>query len=199
MSEQNTTPEIPQLLMLRKSLKDLPALSLPYPYRARSAEASDGSAWEEIIQEAFGVFVPYASLTESPAFRPERVWFIVDEADRPVATAACWVTDDYPKSCSVLHMVATKPGHTGLHLGAAATLAAMQEAAREGFARMCLRTDLFRVPAIKTYLRLGFVPQILHEAHIDQWKTLLPQVGRGDLAAQRPASYDGRGTIEICG
>lgn len=198
MSE-NLKQEIPQLLMLRDNWEGLPSLELPTPYCLRSLKEGDGKAWEEIIMAAFGVNPGYDMLKEDPAFRPERVWFVTDGSDIPIATASCWTTGDYPSTCSVLHMVGIRPEHGGRHLGQLVTAAAMHEAAREGFQKMALRTDPFRIPAIKTYLRLGFRPQIIHEAHIDLWKKILRDIGENTLADCIPEIYHGQSIADVCG
>lgn len=174
MSKEET---VPQLLMALGDLQAAPDAYPPAPYGVRSMKKGDEQAWEDIIREAFGADESYRSLEEDPAYRPERVWFAVDENDRPVATASCWTTQEYREGCAVLHMVGTLPSCGGKHLGAAAAAAALQQARREGFSRMVLRTDPFRLAAIKTYLRMGFRPVMFHPAHRALWKTILSQPG----------------------
>lgn len=197
MSE-NLKQEIPQLLMLRDNWEGLSPLELPAPYHLRSLKEGDGKAWEDIILASFGVNPGYAMLKDDPAFRPERVWFVTDGNDTPIATASCWTTEDYPDTCSVLHMVGICPEHGGRHLGQLVSAAAMHEAVREGFQKMALRTDPSRIPAIKIYLRLGFRPQIIHEAHIGLWKKILRDIGKEDLADCIPETYNGQSITDIC-
>ncbi|HIZ19935.1 MAG TPA: GNAT family N-acetyltransferase [Firmicutes bacterium] len=176
-TEQKQQEEaIPQLLMV-SDLCAVPEDAPVPPYGIRCMREGDEKAWETIIYEAFGVAVPSETLTGDPAYRPERVWFAVDEQDRPVATASCWTTPDYADGCAVLHMVGLRPAYAGRRLGQAATVAAMREAKREGFSMMALRTDPFRFPAIKSYLRIGFRPIVIHAAHKEMWERILRQVG----------------------
>jgi mycothiol synthase len=44
---------------------------------------------------------------------------------------------------------------------------------RAGYRRIYLLTDDFRLPAIKTYLRLGFVPFLFEEGMEQRWREVL--------------------------
>ncbi len=40
-----------------------------------------------------------------------------------------------------------------------------------------LCTDDWRLPAVKTYLNLGFEPEIIHESHPARWKAVFETLG----------------------
>ena len=191
MANGSTENKKPQLIMLHPNLDNLIDLATPEPYRIRSEGPGDAKAWERIISESFQEAYSYRLMTEDKAYRPERVFFLTNEKDVPIATAASWTSADFPADCALMHMVGILPGHSGHHLGLYVSLAAMKYAKKEGFARMALRTDDFRLPAIKTYLRLGFLPTIVHESHIERWKNILHKVRREDLLDSLPEAYDG--------
>jgi len=197
MSSGSTETKMPQLLMLHKNLDNLTELAIPEPYGIRSEGQGDDKAWERIIFESFGDKYSYRIMTDDKAYRPERVLFVTDENDMPVATAASWTIDDYPEDCAVLHMVGVLPDHSGHRLGLHVSLAAMMQAKSEGYARMVLRTDDWRIPAIKTYLRLGYIPVVVHENHIVRWKEVLHKINREDLINLIPSTYDGTTTKTI--
>jgi mycothiol synthase len=56
---------------------------------------------------------------------------------------------------------------------------------REGRTRAVLNTDDFRIPAIKTYLNLGFLPVLADHDYYDRWKSLSNTLGR-PLTAVNP-------------
>ena len=197
MANKSVETKKPPLMMLYSHLDHLPERTVPEPYGIRSEGPGDDKAWERIITESFQVTFSYRMMTEDKAYRPERVLFVVDGKDIPVATAASWVTSDYPPDCAVLHMVGAMAEHSGHRLGFYVSLAAMEQARKEGFSRMVLRTDDFRIPAIKTYIRLGFVPCIVHENHISRWQEILKKINREDPAALLPSVYDGTTTHDI--
>jgi len=182
----------PQLLMLRTQLDNLPESAVPKPYAIRSEGPGDDKAWEKIISESFGGSYSYSMMRNHKAYRPERVLFVTDKNDMPVATAASWTNEDFPDDCAVLHMVGVLPDYAGHRLGYHVCLAAMKQAESEGYVRMALTTDDWRIPAIKTYLRLGFMPIVVHENHIERWRLLLQKISREDLLGLIPSVYDGK-------
>ena len=198
MSNGSIENKKPQLVMLHPDLNNIIDLKLPEPFRTRSEKSpSDHKAWERIITESFKNKYSYSLMSDDKFYKPERVLFVTDENDIPVATAASWDSDDYPADCAVVHMVGVLPEHSGHHLGLHASLAAMRQAKREGFARMVLLTDDFRIPAIKIYLRLGFLPAITHESFIGRWKDIFTKINREDLIDTLPSTYDGKTNKEI--
>lgn len=186
----------PQLIMLHSNLDNLIDITLSEQYKIRcESKPGDRKAWERIITEAFKEPYSYSLMTDDKAYRPERVLFVTDVNDVPVATAAAWEPGAFPADCALMHMVGVLPEQSGHNLGLHASLAAMKQAKKEGFARMTLRTDDFRIPAIKIYLRLGFLPVIIHENQIQRWKDILSLINREDLLNMLPSAYDGK-TIE---
>lgn len=176
-----------QLLMtapLGASLKKAEVCAL---YTLRTYRAGDEKAWESIVETVFNAHVSFDELKADPAYRPERVFFAVDRTGRAAATATCWeVPSFYPKGMAVLHMVGVLPRDRGHALGTAVSSAAMERATVEGFSMMALRTDDFRLPAVATYLRLGFLPRPLDETQIERWLCILKQLNRKDVAAKLP-------------
>ena len=53
--------------------------------------------------------------------------------------------------------------------------------AAEGRTWAVLQTDDFRIPAVKTYLKLGFEPLIVHENQPKRWKDVFSAIGRPEL------------------
>ena len=93
------------------------------------------------------------------------------------ATASSWVDARFGADNSTLHYVGTHPEHVGKRLGFEVSLAALQQADSERRAAATLLTDDVRIAAIKTYLRLGFVPVLSHESHADRWRAILKKLG----------------------
>ncbi|MDW7658890.1 MAG: GNAT family N-acetyltransferase [Bacillota bacterium] len=121
-----------------------------------------------------------------PAFKPERVKFICYQ-DSPVATASAWHQSTNGESVGTLHMVGNLKAYAGRGLGAQVCLAALYQMKMEGRHFAVLTTDAYRIPAIKTYLRIGFVPMLTHESHQKSWTDILPQIG-GEMVFENPTS-----------
>ena len=115
-----------------------------------------------------------------PGVNPEGVFFLVSDGEY-VATG----TDKRMPESDVgyLHMVAVAPRYRGRGLGRQISLAALHHMRERGCREALLDTDDYRLPAIRTYLGLGFVPDALEADHVDRWRTIL-----ADLGATRPGS-----------
>jgi mycothiol synthase len=68
--------------------------------------------------------------------------------------------------------VAAHPGHAGKQLGRSVVAAATLRLQQAGYTRIFLLTDDFRLPAVKTYLGLGFEPFLFEDGMKERWAKL---------------------------
>jgi mycothiol synthase len=173
MAEQN----LPQLVMFKESLENLVPVSVPEGFTVRHFREGDGKHWENIIRASFNYDCNFEKeIAQNENFKPEKVWFVCD-GDKPVATATAWYNGNWDKSVGYLHMVGMLPEYAGKSLGLKVSLAVLHEMQREGRSSAVLNTDDFRLPAIKTYFRLGFKSQCTHESHEGRWKLIREKLG----------------------
>jgi mycothiol synthase len=78
--------------------------------------------------------------------------------------------------------VGVVPEHSGKGLGVQINLVALHHMVREGRRQAVLETDDFRLPAIKTYLKLGFQPVLVHENQRERWRSVFARLGRAELS-----------------
>jgi mycothiol synthase len=110
---------------------------------------------------------------------PYGIFFIVHQTtDKLVATACSQHNPiDLHPGGGELGWVAADPAHRGKKLGYYVCAAALKRFLRAGFQDIFLRTDDFRLAAIKTYLNLGFRP-FLHTPDMStRWQKLCSQLG----------------------
>lgn len=172
----------PQLCMWRRSLNGLPDIALPEGYTIRASRAGDGTHWARIMRESFqddrfdeARF--QRDMVEHPAYRPERIFFVCAADGVPCGTASAYRQTAYGPDSGYLHYVGVCPAHAGKGLGAAISLRVLQQFRAEGLRDAVLQTDDFRLPAIKTYLTLGFVPMIIHVNQPARWATVFAKLG----------------------
>ncbi|HEX3813488.1 MAG TPA: GNAT family N-acetyltransferase [Mycobacteriales bacterium] len=168
----------PQLHMTHK-LRDLPGLTAPAGYDVRSLRASDLDGWTSLlarngelgewsVDRAAALFAPGSVMPLSGAF-------VATAADVPVATAQLHLHggDDPYAPTPELGWVAVVPEHRGHRLGYLVCLAVLRHAHQNGFRSIFLRTDDYRVPAIRTYLQLGFEPWLYDDSAGERWNSVL--------------------------
>ena len=106
-------------------------------------------------------------------------WFMaVHEATGQIVATAMALhnfTDRHP-FWGELGWVAGDPAHAGHALGRAVCACAVRRLLRAGYRRIHLLTDDFRLPALKSYLRLGFVPLLHHPAMEDRWRAVMTRL-----------------------
>ncbi|HUG92241.1 MAG TPA: GNAT family N-acetyltransferase [Planctomycetaceae bacterium] len=181
--------KMPPLVMRRASLEHLPELSLPAGYGLRSFEPGDESAWERIIGDAFGWSERRGKfdqiMRQDDAFDPRRIYFVC-RREQPVGVAAAWVRREYEPEALYLHYVGVLPAESGQGLGYQASLACLHHAVREGRTWAVLHTDDFRLPAIQTYLKLGFCPWPRHPDHPERWEEVFRRLSVSGEAVCTP-------------
>ena len=173
-SEFRRAKSAPSLFLRRADLLDLPPLDLPDGYILRTARPDDAEGIAAMLGEAFPEMEWTAERVEKWLLNDESVAtvFVIDFGGVPVATASArLVPDAYPGS-GYVHWVGTSTAHRGKRLGTLVSLAVLYEFVPLGCRDAVLETDDFRVPAIKVYLNLGFVPEYRHATHAPRWAAL---------------------------
>lgn len=160
----------------------VPAYTLPEGYTVKKiTEVPDGvQQWLQVIShglvegvrdEAFYQRV----MVQERGFDPEYC-FLVMYGDEAVATLDIllytWRNDGH------LHMVACKENHRGKGLATALNLLALHTVRELGFATASLTTDDQRIPAIKSYYKVGFQPDLSTQDYVERWAKINEKIGR---------------------
>jgi mycothiol synthase len=133
---------MPQLLMRRPNLDDLPP---PRPA------------------------LPAGCALRAPDVREI---FVITRDGVPVATASARLDPDRFPGSGYVHWVAADPAQSGRGLGYAATLATLHAFVALGCRDAVLETDDERLPAIRTYRKLGFAPEFADDTHAARWQAV---------------------------
>jgi mycothiol synthase len=167
--------------MRRHGLDALPTGDLPEGYALRTYRPGDEEAWLSILARSdFGAWDRARldrMLASDPAPLPcESIHFATLD-DRPIASANCFVYPALEGPYSMLGWVAVDPDHRGRGLARCVCLGVMHYASRSGHTHMFLKTEDHRLPAIKTYLRLGFVADIMDDSQPQRWREIKAAIG----------------------
>ena len=148
-------------------------------YALRTFGPQDAAAYLELMASAgFDAFDEAALAHWLGKVLPDGLFLAVHEATGRLAATAMAShnpAERHPFGGEV-GWVAAAPGHRGRSLGAAVCAAAVARFLRAGYRRIYLKTDDWRLPALKTYLRLGFFPLLFSPDMAERWQRVCEQL-----------------------
>lgn len=103
--------------------------------------------------------------------------FFATYAGCPVGSACAFLYQGDEGEISEFGWLAVCPSHRGHGLGLQMTRAVLGYVRRIGHKYTFLKTEGFRLPAIKTYLRAGFEPEVADPTHAERWESLYQRLG----------------------
>jgi mycothiol synthase len=176
-------------------LADLPEPELPPGFSFRPATTEDADELAALVTAAYDPV--HDSPWDGARMRRElleypdvlETWVAVDAEGRIHATASERLLPYiYPEGTGYVHFVGTLQESQGLGLGRAITLRVLQGFVDRGLTRAALNTADFRLPAVRLYLQLGFLPEYREDSERAAWSALF----RHSLMAERqPATSRG--------
>jgi mycothiol synthase len=164
-----------QLFMRRPTLDDLPAMPEPPPgYAVRLLRPGEEEGLAAVLAKVFGpewtVEKARAELVDAPDVAAT---YVVTWEDAPVATASARLLPDRFPGSGYLHWVAGDPAHRGKGLGRLVTLRVLHHFRAAGCRDSVLETDDERLPALRIYLDLDYIPEYTDPTHPERWDRIL--------------------------
>ena len=108
-------------------------------------------------------------------YEENKCFFILENE---LAVATLTVICDYAKKEGYIHMVACKETSRGKGYGTLLNNIALYTLKTEGMQTAYLTTDDWRIPAIKSYLRAGFEPDLSTEDFNNRWNKIFKEIGK---------------------
>ena len=153
--------------------------SLPSGYLFTTHREEYTERWMRLINKSIGEGWTTELFNEKMLMRegigPQGIFYILDKDSMVIATATGVLNAG--EKTGRLHMVAADETHRGKGLGAPLCARVINYLYDNGMEKIMLTTDDFRVPAIKIYIKLGFVPVLCDETMPGRWKALAEQTG----------------------
>ena len=178
-SADDSGERLPQLKMRRPSLDDLPPVEIPHGYLLRGATSADEPAVAALLATAFDDAAWTVERVQKALTRAAdvaRVLVLAADDGNLVATASVQLPPGETRT-GLVHWVGADPVRKGKRFGYWVSLAVLHELKARGCSAAALFTDDFRLPAIKTYLNLGFLPLVTHESHPERWRKVAGGLG----------------------
>lgn len=159
----------------------VPELRIPDGCEIRRFTELDGAldAWLDIVQYGLSDGRKDAGYYKSvmldwSGYSEDRNFFVVADGE-PAATLTVICHPENKEG--YIHMVACKEKFRGRGFGTLLNTLALKVLKEEGMETAYLTTDDWRIPAIKSYLRAGFVP-VIPDAETDaRWKAVFEKTG----------------------
>ena len=147
-------------VMLREDLADVPPHPLPEGYRLRLYRRGDSRTWARIWADELAAGAGRSFRRElggDLAAMGRRCLFLVSPDGAEIGTATAWYARYQRRRWGRLHWVAILPACRGRGLSRCLVGAALRLMRTLGHRRAMLATQTWRIAAIRTYLRFGFV------------------------------------------
>ena len=156
-----------------------PAPLLPVGMTLRAAEPSDSAAIAALLAEAFEEEWDDARVSRDLLDADDvAVTWVIEDAEGLLAVASERLMPQTYPDAGYVHYVGVAARARGLGLGAIVTARCMTGFVERGLPTAVLETDDFRIPAVITYLRLGYVPTYRNSTEQKAWSGLFPILQR---------------------
>lgn len=153
----------------------------------RTAGTEDEAAIARLLAKAFGDDTWNAErvrseLTGAPDVKAV---LVVDDGSGVIATASARHWQEKFPDAGYVHWVAVDPEARGRRLGRAVVDAVVEHFRSAGLTQVVLETDDERLPAIATYLGMGFVPEYLDADHQVRWSQVFSALHSAKVSKER--------------
>lgn len=177
MSEPQVQPQPSQLQMLwPANLFATPAkVRLPLGYHLRLFSEKDTDAYLTLVHEAgFAHFDEASVLDCARRTLPDGLFVIEHEATGVLAATALanHIPTELHPNGGELGWVAGSVAHAGKGLGIAVCSAVINRFMEAGYRRIYLKTDDWRLAALKSYLKMGFEPFLFLPDMPERWQAV---------------------------
>ena len=174
-------------IMVRRDLEDIPGHLPPDGYSLRAFEPADRKTWAWVWRSELGSGAEEAFdavFGHDADAMPRRCLFLVSPEGYEVGTITAWYERHRGQRWGRLHWVGIVPAYRGQGFCKCMVSAALNRLRDLGHRRAMLGTEPFRIPAIRTYLRFGFVIDPRNEAASQVRDLLRARIGHPALESK---------------
>ena len=176
LGEGISPPQQLRMTISAENVLNLPHLSPPEGYILREYRPGDEDSWLELLQ--------LAGFDNWDQARMDRYLLDLErrEGSRVVSHSGTIVAATFAdrgmtsREFGVLDHVATHPLHRTKGLGRVVCTSVMKFLVARGCPAVTLWSDDWRLPAIKLYLSLGFIPEMDREDMPSRWDVVMDQI-----------------------
>ena len=167
--EELPEPELPEGFAFHRFRRGGDEVFTEDEFRKQWISMRDASFGETMVKW-------YHTVYDDPRV-PDDGFFLVIAPDGRMASSACVQYGEHTPDSATVHAVCTDEKYRGMGLGRANMIALMRHVHEKGFPELWLTTDDWRIPAVRLYLRLGFLPVLSEPDMRGRWLALLDKTG----------------------
>ncbi len=177
---QNATPQQLRMIWPEARLAAAPPVQLHPDYLLRTYQPGDEEHWFQLMDKAG--FDGWNQVRLEPllaAVLPEGWFLAVDRASGHIVATAMAVHRPHPLHPfgGELSWVAADPAHAGKGLGWTVCAAVTGRFLSAGYRTIYLLTDDVRLPALRIYLKLGYLPLLYAPDMAGRWQQICAHLG----------------------
>lgn len=170
-------------MYLRVEACEYPEMTNSLKYRRFNDTTDDKNLWYTICKSSLlrddeGIEAYERRMLSHDDFHPQDIFFVMLDG-KEAATITAII---HPKiKMGYVHMVGALPECRGLGIGTYMNKIACARFYEAGCIGATLTTDEFRIPAIKSYLKAGFMPVEYDEGMTERWTVWLLENGYSNV------------------
>ena len=164
-----------QLRMVKLNMNDIPEANISPEYELRVLRADEKNKWEKLCDKAFEKVDHYNFKNEIENMKGyvEDGVLVIAHGEKIIAMGTALCNYERTDGFGYVHYIAADSEYSGRRLGYEIVAAVLRRLRDGGFYKAELTTDDFRLPAIKTYHTLGFIPDLsVDETMRERWENI---------------------------
>jgi mycothiol synthase len=168
-----------EMLWPARRLYPFPTSQVPPGYLLRTSQRGDETGFYRLMSHVGWHDWSEEKLRLRSASIPFRCWWVGVHKSTGVVVASAMGFREYAADSpfdAILGWIAADPAHTGHGLGQAVTASATAGLIAAGYPEIHLYTSAQRLPALKTYLRVGYVPSLRLPEMAERWQVICKQL-----------------------
>jgi mycothiol synthase len=168
-----------RMILPQHLLNSPPQIQLPVGYSLRTYLPGDATRFFEVMSIAGWQGWNDEKLKPGVArILPDGWFMIVDDASNQIVATAMALRDmsEFGSPGGELGWLASDLAHSGKGLGLAVSAAVTARFIREGYRHIHLYTEHWRLTALKTYFKLGYVPFLDLPEMKERWRVICEQL-----------------------
>ena len=176
MTQQGSLPQL-ELVWPESLLDAAPAVWAPAGFSIRTHRPEDNPRFYELMGLVGWEGWDDACLQPWEARILPQGWFmVIHEGSQGIVASAMSLRSEVYPSGGELGWLVADPAYHGLGLGLGVSAAVTVRFIEEGCYPIHLFTDDFRLAALKTYLKLGYVPYLTSPGMAGRWEKVCSQL-----------------------